>query len=47
MEEQALSSLSSNWKTIVVIALVIIALVLFILVGTKSAVSPDVAYFPT
>jgi len=46
-EEKSRGFLARNWKIALVIAIIAVALVLFIIIGTKSAVSPDVAYFPT
>ena len=46
-EEEKKGFLLRNWKVIAVIGIIVIVLILFIMVGTKSQVSPDVAYFPT
>ena len=47
MKGKKASFFSGKWKIILLVSAVLLLLILLIIFGSKKAVSPDVAYFPT
>ena len=47
MNSKRANFFSGKWKIILIVLAVLLLLILLIIFGSKKAVSPDVAYFPT